>query len=628
MLNGKKVIALCTPTIADESCHQFIISLNRSLPSDDYRLLVFATSTNLYWHTPDQLGESAIFDLINYSTTDVIIVFQEKLKSPETVDRIITQARNNNVPCIVVGEPHDGAVSADFSYETGFAGMVEHVLDVHKAKRPHFIAGFKDNEFSEARKRVFMRMCRERGIYADENSVSYGDFWTNPTVAAVKKLLERETLPDAIICANDTMAIAATNTLTSAGVRVPDDIIVTGFDGINDIKFSVPRITSCVCSYEKMAQKVAEIAEKLLDKEPVEQRYLITPTPILAESCGCCRELPINAAKTICDLNDRFSRFRNEEHQMYEMSSQILTCTTIEDVARVMDMNNFYDMNCVLKNECIDETVDPFSGSFTDGYGDTAVEFYETDTHTIHEPRLFSTRNYIPEISEILTNHRTPIIFCGLNMRDIPLGYCCFHFHNDEIANYTKVAQIVNALNNAIGGFRNMRYQQYLTRQIEEMYRLDALTSLYNRGGFINEYRRRIAQDPDCTQIMTVILTDLDGLKIINDNFGHDEGDYAIKTAAEAIRKCCPKDTLCVRFGGDEMLAVYFGRLDQDKLREDFERFFDERNAVSGKPYRVSSSIGIYECSGKNEIDFDELIRKSDKLMYFDKARKKGKVLK
>lgn len=628
MLNEKKVIALCTPTIADESCHQLITSLNRYLPQDECRLFVFATATNLFWHTPEQLGESAIFDLINFNTTDIIIVFQEKIKSPDVVDRIITQARNNGVPCIVLGEPHDGAVSAEFSYEAGFAAMVGHVLDVHKVRRPHFIAGVKGNEFSEARKNVFMQMCGERGIAVDENSVSYGDFWSEPAAAAAKKLLERETLPDAIICANDSMAIAVTNTLTAAGVRVPDDVIVTGFDGINDIKFSVPKITSCMCSYDKMAQTAAEIILRMLAGEPTEQRYMISPSLILAESCGCCKEEPINAAQTICDLNDRFSRFRSEEHQMYEMSSRILTCTTIEDVARVMDMNGFYDMNCVLRNECIDETADPFSGSFTDGYGSTAVEFYDTDSHTIHEPLLFSTSDYLPEISDIINGHNTPIIFCGLNMRDIPLGYCCFHFHNDDIANYTKVAQIVNALNNAVGGFRNMRYQQYLTRQIEEMYRLDALTSLYNRSGFINEYRRRIAQNPDCTKIMTVILTDLDGLKTINDNFGHDEGDYAIKTAAEAMRGCCPPDSLCVRFGGDEMLAVYFGRLDQNKLRGDFERFFDERNAVSGKPYTVSSSVGIYECSGRNEIDFDELIRKSDKLMYSDKARKKGKVLK
>lgn len=627
MLDGKKLIILCTPTISDESCHQFIISLGRALPQDTCRLLVFATSTNLFWHTPDQLGEAAIFDLINYSTADMIVVFEERIKAPGVVDRLINQARNHNVPCILVGERHNGVVNAEFDYESGFAKMVGHVLDVHKAKRPHFIAGVRGNEFSETRRRVFERMCRERGIDIGEGDISYGDFWSEPTIAAVNALLERRELPDAIICANDTMAIAATTALTAAGVRIPDDIIVTGFDGINDIKFSVPRITSCVCSYDKMARKVGEIIEDIFDGKDVRERYFIDPTLILSESCGCLNDPPTNAAETICDLNNRFTRFQSEEHQMYEMSSRILTCSTIGDVVRVLSENGFYDMNCILRHECIDESVDPLSGSFSDGYGETAVEIFETDSHTVHEPRIFSTKNYLPEIGEVIADHNTPIIFCGLNMRDIPLGYCCFHFHNSDIVNYTKVAQIVNALNNAIGGFRNMRYQQYLTRQIEEMYRLDALTSLYNRSGFINEYRRRVAQDPDCTQVMTVILTDLDGLKTINDNFGHDEGDFAIKTAAEAIRKCCPKDTLCVRFGGDEMLAVYFGRLDQDKLREDFEQFFDERNAVSGKPYRVSSSIGIYECTGKNEIDFDELIRKSDKLMYSDKARKKGKIL-
>ena len=89
------------------------------------------------------------------------------------------------------------------------------------------------------------------------------------------------------------------------------------------------------------------------------------------------------------------------------------------------------------------------------------------------------------------------------------------------------------------------------------------------------------------------------------------------------MRQCCPEDTLCVRFGGDEMLAVYFGTLDEKKVKADFEKFFEERNASSEKPYKVSASVGIYECNIMEEINFDELVKRADKLMYFDKAKKK-----
>lgn len=622
MINGKKIVILCAPTLSDDSCHKFITSLNSYLPSDDCRLLVFATTTDLFWHSPAQEGEAAIFDLINYETADAVVIFEERIKSPKIIDMIIARANEHNVPCITVGKKHDGAVNAEFSYEEGFRKMVEHVLDVHQIKRPHFLAGIKGNDFSDARKHAFEEIAASRGIVVDESMISYGDFWTDPAAAAVQKLLDRPELPEAIICANDTMAIAATNTLIENGVRVPEDIIVTGFDGIEDIKYSVPRISSCMCSYEKIAKKTAKMIGEMFNGRQVDERNFITPTLILSESCGCFKDPPTNAAETICDLNNRFTRFQSEERQMYEMSSRILTCRSVKEVAGFMNRYGFYDMNCVLRSECIDDAVDPLAEG-TKGYNETAVEFYETDSHTIHDPVEFRTENYLPDFDDILSEHRTPIIFCGMNVLDVPLGYACFHFHNNDIANYIKVVQIINALNNAISGFRNMRYQRHLMLQIEEMYRLDALTSLYNRSGFIREYRRRIAENPSCNEKMTVILTDLDGLKSINDNFGHDEGDFAIKTAADAMRECCPKDTLCVRFGGDEMLAVYFGTLDENKLRADFEKFFAEQNAASDKPYKISASVGVYECGGMDEINFDELIKRSDKLMYFDKARKK-----
>ncbi len=622
MINGKKIVALCCPTISEQQCHQYIVSLNKYISSDDCRLLVFTATSDLYFDSPTQHGEAAIFDLINYDTTDAVIIFEERIKAAYVINEIIEKANAHNIPCIVLGQKHEGTVNAEFNFEKGFRLTVEHVLDVHGVKRPHFMAGMKGNDFSESRKNVFMDICKSRGISVDDSMISYGDFWAEPAQLATEELLKRPELPEAVICANDAMAIAVTNTLIENGVRVPDDVIVTGFDGIEDIKYSVPRITSCMCSYEKMAKKTADILKSMLDGEPVPETTLITPTLILSESCGCSKDAPLNAADNISDISNRFYRFRSEERQMYQMSSRILTCKTVNEAAELLKSYDLYDMNCVLKSECIDPSIDPVSGG-TAGYGETVLEFLETDCHRKNGLVSFRTADYLPDFEEMLNSHDTPIIFCGLNLTEIPLGYCCFHFHNYEIVNYVKAEQTVSALNNAISGFRNMRYHRYLMNQIEEMYRLDALTSLYNRSGFIREYRRRTTAGTPGINKMTVIMADLDGLKKINDSYGHDEGDFALKTAADAMRQCCPEDTLCVRFGGDEMLAVYFGTLDEKKVKADFEKFFEERNASSGKPYKVSASVGIYECSIMEEINFDELVKRADKLMYFDKAKKK-----
>lgn len=625
MLGGKKILALCAPKINDADCHKFITKFNKYLPDESWRLFVYATTTDLYWDNPNEKGEIAIFDLINYDVTDVLIILEERIQNKALVKSILEKAGEKGLPVISIGEDYGKAISVKFAYDTGFEKMVRHVIEEHHVTNPHFMAGLKGNEFSDCRLNVFKKVIEENGIPFDESMVSYGDFWSEPAREAAEKLISDGNIPEALICANDAMAISAASAFTAAGFRIPEDIIVTGFDGIDDIKFSVPRISSCMCSYTEMAKGICAMLNDILDSGKRTGEHFISPRLILSESCGCNREESVNAADLLFDLNNRFYRYQEDEYKMYEMSAKILSCKNIVEVAREMSKNAyFYDMTCVLKKESIDETVDPLRAAKEgNAYGETVIQFFDSDAHTVEEPVEFPLSQQLADLDSLL-KYRIPIIFYGLHHLDNPLGYVCFHFHNDDIANYTKVPQTITALNNAIGNYRNMRYQQYMTWQIEEMYKLDNLTGLYNRNGFIREYRR-IADLPESKrQTLTVIMTDLDGLKEINDTFGHDEGDNAIRTSAKALKACCPEEALCVRFGGDEMLAVYNGVVDEEKLKADIAAFLDDYNASSGRPYKVSASVGIMQISSSDSVDFDELIKKSDKLMYYDKAQKKA----
>ena len=118
-------------------------------------------------------------------------------------------------------------------------------------------------------------------------------------------------------------------------------------------------------------------------------------------------------------------------------------------------------------------------------------------------------------------------------------------------------------------------------------------------------------------------MTDLDGLKRINDEYGHTAGDTAIRIVAEALKKCCPEDTLCVRFGGDEMLAVIKSMYDKKRMCEKIGNYLKEYNNLSGMPYTVAASIGVIHARGKEILHFENLIKKVDEQMYIDKGMNK-----
>lgn len=627
MIDGKKIIALCISKINEDSSRKFITALNNSLPSENYRLMVYATCSELFWNTPIESGESAIYDLLDFDVTDIVVIFVEKIKNKQVINKIISKAAAHNKPVITVDGIYEGTISAVFDYEAGFRSVVEHVIDTHKIRDMHMMAGIKGNDFSEQRVKVFADVLRSRDIPFDRDAmVSYGDFWADPATAATKKLIDEHRVPKAIVCANDAMALAVTSTLISGGYKIPEDVIVTGFDGIDEIWLSSPKITSCICSYDKIAKKISEIIGKCLDDGYIgEDIFRIPATLVLSESCGCCREKPINARRELYELSSRFYRYQDEEYSMYELVAQAISCASIEELSGIISNSKFYDVDCALTPECFDETVSPLSVTERENaYGEEMIDFFSSDEIRYMSYLPFPRRDIFPRLSELLA-YKKPMLFFGLNFLNVPLGYVCFHFHNDDPANYCKVPQVIRALNNAMGGYRNLRYHNYLQNRVEEIYKLDNLTGLYNRNGFNKEFARIVKQARENGGVISAALVDLDGLKSINDTYGHDEGDNAIKTAADAFRNSCPENAVCVRFGGDEMMAVYHGRISEATLRNDINACLNSYNASSGKPYRVSVSVGVYICDDP-DMDFDELVKESDKLMYFEKRSKKNRT--
>lgn len=121
---------------------------------------------------------------------------------------------------------------------------------------------------------------------------------------------------------------------------------------------------------------------------------------------------------------------------------------------------------------------------------------------------------------------------------------------------------------------------------------------------------------------ISIAMLDLDGLKQINDRFGHKAGDQAITVLADGLQAAFGQDFRTMRFGGDEFAVVHFSndpaRLDQG-LR-DLEAYLERYNASSGKPYRIGFSHGL-AVSGEGE-SVDELLHRCDQMMYERKRRK------
>ncbi len=620
MIRNRRVVALCTSRADEISAHEFVTTLGNLLRTNNGILLVYNTCSNFFWD-PDS-AKASVFSLIDYRTTDAVVIMAEEIKNEIVTKRLAEDARKHNVPVIIADGRLDGYVNVHFDFIKGFEKTVRHMVEEHGYRDLHMMAGMRDNAFSEERIEVFRNVLEENGIpFSKETMVSYGDFWSGPTYEAMEKLHSEGRVPRAIVSANDLMAIAINNFLQNNGYKVPEDVAVIGFDGIEDIYFSEPQITSCLCSFAEMAKHTYEVIEKCISEHILEEEYPVHPVLIPGSTCGCKHSKKIGISSYIMELNRRYNLFYDDNRTISEIMANLQNSSNIEQASEALKNGRIYDMVTLINRSCTDSTIDPLSPMAGKPFEEDLLVLANADNHEF-KPYEMAREEIIPNFEDII-DRGYPLIFNAIDYMGVPMGYTCFHYLNYDIVNYARIPQIVYPLKIAIGGYVTMQYQKHLQKRVELMYRIDPLTGLYNRMGFSSEYEKLCVNLKNSGECITALLSDLDGLKQINDCYGHSAGDNAIRIAAEALRYACPANALCVRFGGDEMMAVVPGECNEADIRNRFADFFNQYNEKSHLPYRIEASLGIYRAGGNDDTDFESLLKNSDRLMYIEKSAKK-----
>lgn len=163
-------------------------------------------------------------------------------------------------------------------------------------------------------------------------------------------------------------------------------------------------------------------------------------------------------------------------------------------------------------------------------------------------------------------------------------------------------------------------------RILEFVSNSDPLTGLMNRRGLIERFLEEAQKWEG--QKACLIFADLDHLKQINDNYGHAEGDSAIRQISTILRKAGGQDALAARIGGDEFVLVIFGPVEKEKLTAGMKAQCELYNQHSGKPYLVECSVGFVEFVCESGMELAPLFGQADQVMYRAKQHRRKSVIK
>lgn len=628
----RKKIAVFVNGYGPDALNATLRGIKRSDTFKDYDFFLFVSYAS--YDSPENYnkGELNIYTLPRMKDYDGAIVFTNALNDVDTGISIVKQAVSAGIPVISIGINVEGAVCIDIDNITGMKEIAEHLITEHNVKRAAFIGGYIDHPESICRLETVKSVFAEHGLTIDDDDIYYGN-WGNVITAEIaeKLAVDPRGLPDAVICANDIMALACATAFTRLGIKPPQDIIITGYDCIAAGQAYYPVLTTVTSDYESIGYKCISVFDSIFDGREVPHKITMHSKIKVGESCRCHQNSEFDerrrevGRKTYSDNLDR-AYLEGSERTL----TNIITDTPDYETLRMklMDyyesdrflvgdnfyivIHNLYLSNVLASDEDVHENginglVTPFV-AIKDGKATTRLTSDRTNIVPGYEPD--SEDNHIYYIIPLHTGKWN-------------YGYMVTSYGTRLMSEHLDLNAYLEKLMLAFRIQRsNIKLRIYNDR-LREISEIDTMTGLYNRFGYENKAIMVYEDSVRCNSLLMVMFIDINMMKRINDVFGHMNGDAAIRITASAIKSNLRGDWIGVRFGGDEFLVI--GSVDSaeeaDKLKAAINNSLDRVNKDGVWPFRLTVSSGYILSDKESKKTLTEYIKEADNLMYETKKK-------
>lgn len=612
-----------------------------------YDAVVFSSLVDI-WHPQEEYlrSELNIWELANFDRLDGVLI--TSITMTKGTDRSELEGlcdmirRKCTKPVIAIDLEAGGYETVYTDDKPAFREITSHILDVHGCDpdRIYFLSGQEYYDIANHRITAFREELESRGYTFRPENVFHGDFWYGSGYELADRIASGELeIPQAVICANDHMAIGLANQLEKHGIKVPKQVLVTGYDATQDAVKNKIVITSFVpnvrAAGEDAVNRLHELIspdEPIIPSDPVKKADLC-----LGSSCGCRgsmnyireRFLDTEFSRSIHDYTNGYDFENIDMSQLMEsyMLEKLTASKSPDEALRnifaqtylLRPYGHFY---LCLRRDWLNTYRVQSSGyphvmrtvlhaiPETDGADRSIPTFCRDD-----DSRLFDTGEMLPQL---YAEREKPCVFyfAPIHFQGDSLGYCVLQCDLEDRIKLSAVFR--NWVRNVNNALEMVRVQNRLISY--SLY--DSMTGLLNRRGMDIGFRR-LRANAETGSSCAVFVIDMNGLKKINDYYGHSEGDYAIMQLAYCVNAMATDDSfIAVRAGGDEFYVIGIGDITEELLEQRRDQLFESLDRINnrdGKPYSISASVGSCLRSYNEDIKLEELIHAADAIMYINK---------
>lgn len=497
---------------------------------------------------------------------------------------------------------------------SAFEKLTDHMIEVHGCRNILCLTGPKGIFVSEERLSGYKNSMKRHGLFCGKEHYRYGDFWKNaPRELAADIISGAVEKPDAVICGNDVMAMELTDALISGGIRVPEDISVTGYDASEEAYRHCPSITTYSrpnfqLGAEAFRRLFRIITGRICGKLPDEYGKLC-----LGQSCGC------NGKDHIRGLDDRRAiiNCRMESYLFYgDMLFDITNTGSLSVFADKLDNYTYLiyklaKMKICLTKNYIESTRGIYNDKLSFHCGDDMKIILSKDmVHRVYDDTsaYFSSSEILPEYG---AERKYPIAYyiAPLHYNDNFFGYSAISFGKNPMSFSNLYLQWINYVNVALEQVRikGIMANNILSSNVSML--CDESTELFTRAGVEQEIMRRqeLWGSGSVTEFITIELT---GINKIYYSSGEKRCREISRAFAAGLKKCVRDEDICGMWNTNTMCVVTD---DKSRAGEIFEylRTAAEESQFTDNNFNIDFSVGIFGTALTEEVNIGSIMYQS-----------------
>lgn len=649
--NGEKRlnIGLVVANVEDDFSNKICKGAMRAAETADVNLFVFPAK--YLDRREDELADikqayeyqyNALIDFANAGTLDMVLICLSSigyLSGKERCDEVLS--RFAGIPVMLLASAKEGYSSVVYDNRAGLSDAVRYLIREKKKTRIGMLAGSPDNMDANERLEIYKTVLREEGIGVDERLICY----TNYTAAcenAVEAFLIENPDVEALVCANDAVAQAAYQVLKRQDRVIGQDVLVTGFDDIDEAVRMAPQLATVRADAELLGHRAVTEAQRMLCGQPRGEairpkNFTVKTNFILRESASGQMEIDNTNREYLEEDRQRLKMMLDMNHSLNIVNRDTLMfgADNVRDYAKILDVFNvpvihdyylylFKAPRTYLPGKRFKKPEEIYLRAYRNG--DEVRELPRVDQRMKFEQMYENPYLQKERKTYILIDIYSREQQYGVMMCDLPYEY--LHYLEAlcyQVSIAVKVKELFSVQEGLLAEKEDMlRKLEQENLALDDISNKDELTGICNRRGFFTKAEKMLVQRESAGKRVAAVYADLNYLKQINDRFGHEEGDFSLKSCAAALESALGSGGVVGRIGGDEFagLLVLEKNEEAEEIRVRMKAYLNEVNESAGKRYPIMASLGIMEQRINGELQLKELLEQADDLLYEEKKKK------